>query len=650
MPPPPSGSGDPSRDCANAGKTVSTEQEAAPDVTCSGGKRRILCYGAWAAHCGPDDKLVSLTNCRADGQVCAMRDCASAKDCNGCQACTPGSARCGQDGARMLCRDDGSGFDEAEPCDESAGLRCSLSSGQCEDLCAAAESQHSYIGCDYWAVPTSNSQLDFESVDANGLCRPFSFAVVVANAEGVSAHVTVESPGRDARTVTVEPSSTATIELPCEPELKGGGPGSGVPDGGVGDEDAGSEQQPTVLAKRGAHHITSDVPVTVYQFNPLEFESESADGTTAYSYTNDASLLLPTHSLSGDYVVMAQPTLLHHVVPNDDSLPTITHSGPGFVAIVGVEADPTEVEIVSSAYTRPSKDGSIPALSPGGHLRVSLSQGEVLQLLSAVPPDCPDDTTDSIRGGKIHYCKVGRDYDLTGTQITAQGKVSVIAGHDCAFLPYNRWACDHLEESIFPLQSWGKDIAVSVSETVACQPTVPNLVRVLSGSDRNQITFTPAVHDKVLLDKGELLELEVSEDFRITAAYPIMVGQFLLGQDYNGRGSSGSFAKGDPSMSLAIPSEQWRTRYPFLTPETYTDNYINVIARTHQLVLLDGRVVTGFAPIEGTSLSVSRIPLDSGQHVIEAQQGFGIVLYGYAPYTSYMMPGGLDLNPINPLL
>jgi hypothetical protein len=25
----------------------------------------------------------------------------------------------------------------------------------------------------------------------------------------------------------------------------------------------------------------------------------------------------------------------------------------------------------------------------------------------------------------------------------------------------------------------------------------------------------------------------------------------------------------------------------------------------------------------------------------------GIVVYGYAPYTSYMMPGGLDLTPIN---
>jgi hypothetical protein len=32
---------------------------------------------------------------------------------------------------------------------------------------------------------------------------------------------------------------------------------------------------------------------------------------------------------------------------------------------------------------------------------------------------------------------------------------------------------------------------------------------------------------------------------------------------------------------------------------------------------------------------------------VESAQTVGIVVYGYAPYTSYMMPGGLDLQPIN---
>jgi hypothetical protein len=630
-PPAPLGTGEPGTKCAGAGETVGTAKEQAPDVQCTRGKRELLCYGEWAAHCGPDNALVKLTNCRASGQVCAMHQCTSAKDCQGCQACRPSSVLCGEAGERMVCRNDGSGYDAEESCDESAGQRCSVTSGLCEDLCAAAERDQSYIGCDYWAVATSNALLDFEGQDADGLCQPFSFAVVVANAEGVPATVTVQSPDRPKQTVTVAPSEARRIDLPCAPELKG---------------DPMSPEF-SVRTLKAASHITSDVPVTVYQFNPLEFQSTSADGETVYSHTNDSSLLLPTTSLSGNYVVIAQPTRLQKLLFNDKRIEPMLHSAPGFVAVIGVDREPTDVEIISSAYTRPSEDGSIPALAPGDHYTITLAEGEVLQVLSAVPDDCVGKPGDGFRGGSITYCKVPKEYDLTGTQIKTSGKVSVISGHDCVFLPYNRWACDHIEETMFPVESWGKDTLVSISETVACQPTVPNMVRVLSSSDGNTITFTPAVHEPVLLDKGQFVEFEVSKDFRITAADAILVAQFLLGQDYNGMDSSGSFAKGDPSMSLAIPVEQWRKRYPFLIPDTYTDNYVNIIAREHQLVLLDDRVVSGFVPIKGTGNVTARVPLEGGEHLAQSEAEFGIVLYGYAPYTSYMMPGGLGLARIN---
>ncbi|MBU1241174.1 hypothetical protein KJ865_15780, partial [Myxococcota bacterium] len=34
-------------------------------------------------------------------------------------------------------------------------------------------------------------------------------------------------------------------------------------------------------------------------------------------------------------------------------------------------------------------------------------------------------------------------------------------------------------------------------------------------------------------------------------------------------------------------------------------------------------------------------------HTITSDQPFGIMVYGFAPYTSYFYPGGLDLNIIN---
>jgi len=50
-----------------------------------------------------------------------------------------------------------------------------------------------------------------------------------------------------------------------------------------------------------------------------------------------------------------------------------------------------------------------------------------------------------------------------------------------------------------------------------------------------------------------------------------------------------------------------------------------------------------------TGMGVARVPVLAGQHSLSGAKGFGIVVYGFAPYTSYMYPGGLDLRPINML-
>jgi hypothetical protein len=170
---------------------------------------------------------------------------------------------------------------------------------------------------------------------------------------------------------------------------------------------------------------------------------------------------------------------------------------------------------------------------------------------------------------------------------------------------------------------------------------------VVAASDETRLNFNPAVHEPVVLNAGEYVELEFTQDFSVSANKAIMVGQFLLGQEYEGMDTASSFAKGDPSMSLAIPIEQWRNDYVFLTPATYTDNYANVIARAGQVAQLDGRLVQGFAPIEGTRMQIARVPVEAGQHRLTSTGSVGLVLYGYAPYTSYMLPGGLDLNEIN---
>jgi hypothetical protein len=617
--------------CPGQSETLDVHEQ--PEIECPEGERRVICHGNWSAHCAADGDLVELVDCAQDNDVCVPGVCDDADACNGCRRCEPGTARCGDDGERRVCRDDGSGFDDADACDVEAGELCSVEHGICEDLCAAAEAEQSYIGCEYWAVATSNSLLDYVPAlgENDGICRPFSFAVVIANAEGIDANITIETPGYSPRTLTVKPGTSRAVELPCSPELKGD------------PNDVMSVQVPD-----GAHHILSDVPVTVYQFNPLEYRAEVDVGSfteDVYSYTNDASLLLPVHSLTGNYRVMSRATRFHRIVPHDPADETRYSHAPGFVTIVGVEDEPTEVVVTSTAHTRASEDGELPALAPGDELTVVLAKGEVLQLVTDRPDDCEGDAGRSSGEGDRTYCDVGDAWDLTGTRINAQARVAVIAGHDCAFIPFDRWACDHLEEMMFPVEAWGREVLVGVAEATRCQEPAPSIVRVLSDVDGNRIRFTPAVRDPVTLDRGEFIELETTDDLRVSADGAILVGQFLVGQDFDGR-RGGTLYKGDPAFSLAIPREQWRTRYGFLAPETFSESFVNVIGAEAQVVLLDGRAVRGFTPIEGTDLATARVPIDPGAHTIESDFLFGIVVYGYASYTSFMVPGGLDLNRI----
>ena len=176
--------------------------------------------------------------------------------------------------------------------------------------CAHAASSKSYVGCDFW--PT---------IHPNVVNSYFDFAVVVANAGDAAAQVTIKRDGKEVATGEVPPNGLKKFFLPWVPQLKhfmARCPADSTPDPG-----------PLTSARvlGGAFHLTTSAPVTVYQFNPLEFVSKGGPpnkdwgtcaqcwvdqlqpalgGTVCGSYTNDASLLLPSTALTGDYVVSAQ--------------------------------------------------------------------------------------------------------------------------------------------------------------------------------------------------------------------------------------------------------------------------------------------------------------------------------------------------------
>jgi hypothetical protein len=331
-----------------------------------------------------------------------------------------------------------------------------------------------------------------------------------------------------------------------------------------------------------------------------------------------------------------------------------TGASPGFLTLVGVAAS-SDVSITFTAHTIASMDGTVQAFSPGQTAMFTLAQGDVLQITTGAPAACSEIGTPDMGQRQIglnvydveyHYCNVGADYDLSGTLIRSSGQLELIAGHNCDFVPANRWACDHLEQGIFPVETWGHGALVVVTQPLRGEP---NVVRIISSTDGNALSFDPpGTHAAATLNRGQYVEFEASQSFQVTGTQALMVGQYLVGQDYNGFGSTMPGDVGDPSFSLAIPTEQYRSQYTFLTPSTYQQSWVGISAPMGSMVTLDNIPVTNLVGVGSTGFGTTNIMIPGGVHTISGDMAFGIVVYGYAPYTSYMYPGGLDLHHINP--
>ena len=108
-------------------------------------------------------------------------------------------------------------------------------------------------------------------------------------------------------------------------------------------------------------------------------------------------------------------------------------------------------------------------------------------------------------------------------------------------------------------------------------------------------------------------------------------------------------------MSLAVATAQFRASYAFTAPPNYYENWVSVIAPTGATVTVtdDGTThsVSSGTVIGSSGYYVANIGLCAnsksgctGAHTASSSSPFGIQVYGYGSYTSYMYPGGLNLT------
>jgi hypothetical protein len=470
----------------------------------------------------------------------------------------------------------------------------------CKGTCASAAVNASYIGCDYY--PT---------VTLNPVWSGFDFAVAVGNASDTTAHVTVSRAGATIAAQTIEKKGIAILKLPWVAELKGG------------DVDACQEPPDpgaTRIVAGGAYRLRADVPVTVYQFSPLTYEIDPVPmacpvGTqcpgglepACKSFSNDASLLLPATALTGNYTGLSWPSS-----PNR----------AGFLAVTAT-TDDTDVELLAQRGVFVAGGG----IDATGHGKVKLARGDVLEVVAA-------------HDGQARAF----GSDLSGTIVRASRPVQVIGGHSCANVPEATTGyCDHLEQALFPVETLGTDYLVTVP--AAAGGDSPHVVRIAAIQPNTRVTFDPPLAPETVLgpDDAPLQIAGVTSDVRIRGDKALLVAQYMQGSTSVPSGS------GDPSMSLAIPTAQFRTNYIFLASSTYDTNFVNVVAPSGIDVTLDGKALakSEFHAIGSSGFSVARHELaPSDFHEILSGSPFGIVVYGYGKDTSYMYPGGLDLKRI----
>jgi len=182
------------------------------------------------------------------------------------------------------------------------------------------------------------------------------------------------------------------------------------------------------------------------------------------------------------------------------------------------------------------------------------------------------------------------------------------------------------------------------------------VMRVSAIVDGTQVSFDPAVHAPVSIDAGKFVDVELtaatSDNVLVKSQKPFQIATYMVGQS----ALPGTGIIGDPSMSLAIPVEQFRETYLFTASTSYDINFASVVAKMGTSVRIDQQVIDAseFKVVGNSDYGVAQVLLsnDTSVHSLVADEEVGLTVYGYGWYTSYMYPGGADLDRITvpPLL
>jgi hypothetical protein len=488
------------------------------------------------------------------------------------------------------------------------------------DPCAEAVRTKQSVGCEYYATMMDSMVGD--------VC----FAVFLANTSNAPAHLSVEYGG-------ALPNVAAFTRIP-----EGYGPGLTYrpydPEQGIAPDEVAIlflsgptgnvtfPQVPCPIASAlpsgvfftgtgygRSFRITTDVPVVAYQMNPYGGAGTSITG---------ASLLLPTSVWDTNYVIAS-------AFGDGGMAPSIN--------IIARE-NATRVTIVPN---RPVVGGNgVPASNPNVPFDLLLDQGEQAQI---------------------------SQQDLTGSILSSDKPVGLMAGHQCMYIPDPVLACDHGEQMVPPIRSLGSEYVGVMHRPRSNEPA---FWRVIGAADGTVLSWSSAVGGPTTLELGEVSVFATGDPFVVRSQdedHPFLLFSHMVGVNYE---LSIPDNAGDPDSVLSVPPAQYLSHYVFFTDPTYPETNL-VVVRTK----VDGRFadvdldcsgpLTGWTPVgdyEWTRADLMTGNFEgvgncsTGRHVIDSDHPFGVWVWGWGSSlteaqttaVSYGYPAGMNVEHINPVV
>jgi hypothetical protein len=172
------------------------------------------------------------------------------------------------------------------------------------------------------------------------------------------------------------------------------------------------------------------------------------------------------------------------------------------------------------------------------------------------------------------------------------------------------------------------------------------MIRVIATEDDTNLSYNPGVQGAPtnIPYAGDYIEFDETSSFTINADKQVLVAEYMTGYSFGGGG--------DPSMSIAVPTDRYLTEYLIYAPTNYGENWVNLVFDKDTVIELDGVTMIDENGAEQLGVSpwrVRRVQLsnngDGSHRLVVVGDGlpFGLTVYGYGGSVSYWYPGGIDL-------